>query len=94
MTRFQEGGASFRGVTGDATSHTKVKEAVFIKSQISKLIHGQAEQVSFSVVLGDFLRAKTILKISETFNALYPLMPRAVTHFCHAVVSLQELTKT
>lgn len=63
VTRLQVGGATiFLGFTGDATAQTKVKEAEFIKSQISKLIHGQAEWVSFSVVLGDFLRAKKDFK--------------------------------
>ena len=41
VTRFQVGRAVSLGLVGKVASHSKVEEAVFILSEVSKMVHGQ-----------------------------------------------------
>lgn len=41
VTRLQIGRAASLGLVGKVTSHSEVKEAVFILSEVSKVVHGQ-----------------------------------------------------
>ena len=55
VTGFQVDRAASLGLVEKVASHSKVKEAVFILSEVPKVVHRQHVRVTLRVVLGDFL---------------------------------------
>ena len=55
VTRFQVDRATSFGLVEKVALHSKVKEAVFILSEVTKVVHRQHVRVTLRVVFGDFL---------------------------------------